>query len=167
MRGMPAGSACQQVPAVLVEPDRLPDEVPRLHSQDRRGASHRAGADRGGCRERVKQDLVPAAQPIDLASMRPVGERCLPSSTLLPSGSCSISVMDTPSRSEIEPELYALLEWLAEQSVQAAEKRRRPEEIGRQILGYRDATRHVELLTARSGLRSCGSQPSTAARTAK
>jgi hypothetical protein len=40
---------------------------------------------------------------------------------------------------EMEPELYALLEWLAEQSMLEAQKRRKPEEVGREILGYRDA----------------------------
>jgi hypothetical protein len=40
---------------------------------------------------------------------------------------------------EMEPELYALLKWLAEQSMLEAEKRRKPEDVGREILGYRDA----------------------------
>jgi hypothetical protein len=38
----------------------------------------------------------------------------------------------------MEPKLYALLEWLAQQSMLEAEKRRKPEEVGREILGYRD-----------------------------
>jgi hypothetical protein len=38
----------------------------------------------------------------------------------------------------MEPDLYALLEWLAQQSMLEAEKRRKPEEVGREILGYRD-----------------------------
>ena len=42
-----------------------------------------------------------------------------------------------PLAGDIEPELYGLLEWLAEQSVNAANKS--PEEIGREILGYRDS----------------------------
>jgi hypothetical protein len=40
---------------------------------------------------------------------------------------------------EMEPELYALLEWLAQQSMLEVEQRRKPEEVGREILGYRDA----------------------------
>jgi hypothetical protein len=36
---------------------------------------------------------------------------------------------------EIEPALYALLEWLARQSIVDADKRRAPEEVGRAILG--------------------------------
>jgi hypothetical protein len=40
---------------------------------------------------------------------------------------------------EIEPELYGMLEWLAQQSILTAENRRPPEEIGRGILGYRDS----------------------------
>jgi hypothetical protein len=39
---------------------------------------------------------------------------------------------------EMEPDLYALLEWLAQQSMLETEKRRKPEEVGREILGYRD-----------------------------
>jgi hypothetical protein len=38
----------------------------------------------------------------------------------------------------MEPDLYALLEWLAQQSMLEADKRRKPEEVGREILGYRD-----------------------------
>jgi hypothetical protein len=38
----------------------------------------------------------------------------------------------------MEPELYELLEWLAQQSIFEAENRRAPEEVGRAILGYRD-----------------------------
>jgi hypothetical protein len=39
---------------------------------------------------------------------------------------------------EMEPELYGLLEWLAQQSILEADKHRAPEEVGRGILGYRD-----------------------------
>jgi hypothetical protein len=90
---------------------------------------------------RVKQDLVPAAQPIDLASMRPVADR-LPPELFEAAERFVFDFRDGHTQQiaeEIEPEFYALLQWLAEQSMLEAEKRRRPEEVGRKILGYRDA----------------------------
>jgi hypothetical protein len=41
---------------------------------------------------------------------------------------------------EMESELYRLLRWLAEQTLKQATEPRAPEEIGREILNYRDDT---------------------------
>jgi hypothetical protein len=90
---------------------------------------------------RGKQDLVPAEPTFDLASMRPVGQR-LPPGLFEAAKRFVFDFRDGHTEhiaGEMEPELYALLEWLAEQSMLEAEKRRKPEEIGREILGYRDA----------------------------
>ena len=59
----------------------------------------------------------------------------------LPSGSCSTSetAITKPLAGEIEPELYGLLEWLAEQSVHAAENMRHQRRLVEKILGYRDS----------------------------
>jgi hypothetical protein len=82
--------------------------------------------------------LVPASA-IDLAAVRPVGQRLSPELYAV----AKRFVFDfrdgdtRPLAGDIEPELYGLLEWLAEQSVNAANKS--PEEIGREILGYRDS----------------------------
>jgi hypothetical protein len=81
---------------------------------------------------------VPASA-IDLAAVRPVGQRLSPELYAV----AKRFVFDfrdgdtRPLAGDIEPELYGLLVWLAEQSVNAANKS--PEEIGRQILGYRDS----------------------------
>jgi hypothetical protein len=90
---------------------------------------------------RSRQDLVPTAQPVDLGSMRPVSQRLSPD-LFAAAKRFVFDFRDGHTEriaGEIEPELYSLLEWLAEQSRLEAEKRRKPEEIGRQILGYRDA----------------------------
>jgi hypothetical protein len=85
--------------------------------------------------------VTAASLPIDLAQVRPVGERLSPELY----AAAKRFVFDfrdgqtRPIAGEIEPELYDLLRWLAEQSALAAEKRRAPEEVGRDILGYRDA----------------------------
>ena len=85
--------------------------------------------------------IIPASKPIDLTSVRPVSERLSPELY----AAAKRFVFDfrdgltKPVAGEMEPELYGLLEWLGEQSVQASEKMRSPEEIGRQILGYRDS----------------------------
>lgn len=87
------------------------------------------------------QELVPAAKAIDLTNVRPVGQRLSPE--LFEAAKRFVfDFRDGHTEhiaDEMEPELYALLEWLAEQSMQEAEKRRKPEEVGREILGYRDA----------------------------
>jgi hypothetical protein len=90
--------------------------------------------------QRSQQDLVPAAQSIDLANMRPVGQR-LPSELVEAAKRFVIDFRDGHTdqiAGEMEPDLYSLLEWLAQQSMLEAEKRRKPEEVGREILGYRD-----------------------------
>ena len=89
---------------------------------------------------RSQQDLVPATQPIDLTNMRPVGQR-LPPELVEAAKRFVIDFRDVHTEQiagEMEPDLYALLEWLAQQSMLEAEKRRKPEEVGREILGYRD-----------------------------
>jgi hypothetical protein len=84
--------------------------------------------------------LVPTSRPIDLASVRPVGQRLPPELF----AAAKRSVFDFRGgqteavAGEIEPELYTLLEWLARQSIVDADRRRAPEEVGRAILGYRD-----------------------------
>jgi hypothetical protein len=106
---------------------------------------------------RNQQDLLPAAQPIDLANMRPVGPKLTEraKAALVSDGPVRLppALFEAAKRfvfefrdghtehigGEMEPELYALLEWLAEQSMLEADKRRKPEEVGREILGYRDA----------------------------
>lgn len=98
-------------------------------------------ADRSEQPEAGGRALVPASKSIDLASVRPVSERLSPELF----AAAKRFVFDfrdghtKPIAREMEPELYGLLEWLGEQSVQASEKMRTPEEIGRQILGYRDS----------------------------
>jgi hypothetical protein len=88
-----------------------------------------------------KGALVPTPTHIELAQVRPVGERLSPE--LYAAAKRFVfefrDGQTGPIAGEIEPELYDLLQWLAEQSAVAAEKRRAPEEIGREILGYRDA----------------------------
>ena len=85
--------------------------------------------------------VVPASTAIDLASVRPVSERLSPELY----EAAKRFVFDfrdghtKPIAGEMEPELYGILEWLGEQSVRASENSRTPEEIGRQILGYRDS----------------------------
>jgi hypothetical protein len=84
--------------------------------------------------------LVPTSQPIDLANVRPVGRR-LPPELFEAARRFVFDFRDGHTdaiANEIEPELYGLLEWLAQQSILTAENRRPPEEIGRGILGYRD-----------------------------
>jgi hypothetical protein len=112
---------------------------------------------------RGQQDLVPALQATDLATMRPVGR--LPPELFAAAKQFVFDFRDGQTQhiaGEMEPELYALLQWLAEQSMLEAEKRRRPEEVGREILGYRDANTSVAWPTAPSGQRWSGRPPSTA-----
>jgi hypothetical protein len=90
---------------------------------------------------RSQQNVVPVAQPVDLASMRPVGDR-LPPELFAAAKRFVFDFRDGHTQQIaglMEPELYALLKWLAEQSMLEAERRRRPEEVGRDLLGYRDA----------------------------
>jgi hypothetical protein len=73
--------------------------------------------------------------------MRPVGQR-LPPALYAAAERFVFDFRDGQSKqiqAKLEPELYALLEWLAEQAMAEAEGRRRPEDVGRAILGYRDA----------------------------
>jgi hypothetical protein len=87
------------------------------------------------------QALVPSSKSIDLANVRPMSERLSPELY----AAAKRFVFDfragqsMPLANEMEPELHRILEWLAEQSVRAAEKSQTPEEIGREILGYRDS----------------------------
>jgi hypothetical protein len=72
--------------------------------------------------------------------MRPVGQR-VPPGLFVAAKRFVFDFRDGHTEDfagEIEPELYALLEWLAEQSMLEAENRRKPEEVGREILGYQD-----------------------------
>jgi hypothetical protein len=83
---------------------------------------------------------LPASKAVDLASIRPVGQRLSPE--LFEAARRFVfdfrdGRTEAISR-EMEPELYGLLEWLAQQSMLEAEDRRAPEEVGRTILGYRD-----------------------------
>jgi hypothetical protein len=109
---------------------RIPVECPaRSRPAERRQAKSAEGL-----------DLVPAARPIDLASIRPVGQR-LPPELFEAAKRFVFDFRDGHTEhiaGEIEPELYALLEWLAQQSMLEVEQRRKPEEVGREILGYRD-----------------------------
>jgi hypothetical protein len=84
--------------------------------------------------------LVPASKPIDLANVRPVGHR-LPPELFAAAKRFVFEFRDgltEAAAGEMEPELYALLEWLAKQSILDADNRRAPEDVGRAILGYRD-----------------------------
>jgi hypothetical protein len=91
--------------------------------------------------ERRGHELVPASrQVVDLETMRPVGR--LTPELFEAARRFVFDFRDGNTEhiaGEMEPELYSLLEWLAQQSILEAEKRRRPEEVGREILGYRDA----------------------------
>jgi len=81
--------------------------------------------------------LVPAS---NLANVRPVGQR-LPPELFAAAKRFVLEFRDGHTEAiarEIEPELFAVLEWLAQQSILDADKRRPPEQIGRAILGYRD-----------------------------
>jgi hypothetical protein len=90
--------------------------------------------------EQTEGALVPAFKPIHLANVRPVGQR-LPPELFAAAKRFVFDFRDghiETIAAQIEPELYALLEWLARQSIIDADKRRAPEEVGRAILGYRD-----------------------------
>ena len=83
---------------------------------------------------------VPAAKAVDLASIRPVGQR-LPPELFEAAKRFVFDFRDGHTEMiarEMEPQLYGLLEWLAQQSMLEAKDRRAPEEVGRAILGYRD-----------------------------
>jgi hypothetical protein len=138
--------ACQQVkPAKMFLPSSLSptgfltkclDCIRRTAEQHRIERARIAEA----AERRSRQNLVPAAQPIDLTNMRPVGQR-LPPELVEAAKRFVIDFRDGHTEQiagEMEPDLYALLEWLAQQSMLEAEKRRKPEEVGREILGYRD-----------------------------
>jgi hypothetical protein len=138
--------ACQQVkPAKMFLPSSLSptgfltkclDCIRRTAEQHRIERARIAEA----AERRSQQNLVPA-QPIDLTNMRPVGQR-LPPELVEAAKRFVIDFRDGHTEQiagEMEPDLYALLEWLAQQSMLEVEKRRKPEEVGREILGYRDA----------------------------
>jgi hypothetical protein len=84
--------------------------------------------------------LVPTSRPIDLANLRPVGQRLSPE-LFAAAKRFVFEFLDGRTDAiadEMEPELYGLLEWLAQQSILEADKRCAPEDVGRGTLGYRD-----------------------------
>ena len=98
------------------------------------GARHRAAQKRsksGGA-------LVPAPPPPP--AVRPFSQRISPH-LLAAAKRFILNYRDgtsTPTAGEIEPELRRLLEWLADQVLQE-QKARTPEQVGREIIEYKDA----------------------------